>query len=363
MDQTIQILRESGTGCFPDWPKIVKELRSRIPLATPPTMTLSNRISVALCTYNGQRFLLEQLASIAQQTRLPDELVVCDDRSDDRTMVIVREFAASVSFPVRIFENERNLGYAANFEVAIRRCDGDLIALTDQDDIWYPTRLERSEQEFNAHPRAGLVFSDADIIDEQGRLTGKTIWQRFGFGGKRKREVLSGNFTVLAKHRFVTGATVMFRAGLRDRCLPLGAGWIHDEWIVLMAAVFSDLRAIDQPLVRYRFHDSQQVGFRNKFARRAKGKTFSEKHWERLAESANELEQLCDALSALQVDQERGGLPAYRRHLAFIRLRSDLPQRRLARLHRVLAHYPQYAVHASGVWSVLKDLVVDRRPG
>src|ERR1019366_197610 len=101
------------------------------------SLSRKNRISVALCTYNGERFLSQQLASIGKQTRLPDELVVCDDSSTDRTVAIVREFAASVSFPVRVFENQRNLGSAANFERAIRLCDGDLIALSDQDDIWY----------------------------------------------------------------------------------------------------------------------------------------------------------------------------------------------------------------------------------
>ncbi len=117
-----------------------------------------NRISVALCTYNGERFLPQQLASMAKQTRLPDELVVCDDRSTDRTMALVREFAASSPYPVRIFENEHNLGFAANFERAIRLCEGDLIALSDQDDIWYPIRLERSEQSSLHIPRQAWFF-------------------------------------------------------------------------------------------------------------------------------------------------------------------------------------------------------------
>src|SRR6202167_2057678 len=140
-----------------------------------------NRISVAMCTYNGERFLPQQLASMAKQTRLPDELVVCDDGSTDRTVAIVREFAASAPYPVRVFENERNLGFAANFERAIGLCEGDLIALSDQDDIWYPIRLERSEQEFAAHPEAGLVFSDGEIIDDQDQLVGMRLWPHFGF--------------------------------------------------------------------------------------------------------------------------------------------------------------------------------------
>jgi glycosyltransferase involved in cell wall biosynthesis len=133
------------------------------------------QISVALCTYNGERFLARQLASIQQQTRTPDELVVCDDCSTDSTIEILKDFAASAGFPVRIIRNEQNLGFVANFEQAIRLCQGDLIALCDQDDIWYPTRLERSQQEFAAHPEAGLVFSDADVMDDRDQLTGTRL--------------------------------------------------------------------------------------------------------------------------------------------------------------------------------------------
>jgi glycosyltransferase involved in cell wall biosynthesis len=320
----------------------------------------ANRISVALCTYNGERFLPEQLASIAKQTRLPDELIVCDDRSSDRTVALVREFAASVSYPVRIFENERNLGFAANFESAIRRCEGDLIALCDQDDIWYPIRLERSEREFDTHPTVGLVFSDADLIDEGGRLLGRTIWQKLGFIGKPRQDLLSGQFVVLAKHRFVTGATVMFRANLRDRCLPFGAGWIHDEWIAMIAAAFSDVLPMEEPLIRYRTHGSQQVGFANKLEQRVQGKTCAARHWQRVAEAARELQLLLAALSAMPLDQKGDVLIAYRRHLHFLEFRANLPLRRLPRLGPILARYGQYRVHASGFASVLKDVALER---
>lgn len=324
-------------------------------------MMSKSRISVAMCTYNGERFLREQLASIPEQTRVPDELIVCDDHSTDHTIAILRDFAASVSFPVKLFVNDRNLGFAANFEAAIRRCEGDLIALSDQDDIWYPTRLERSEQEFNSHSGAGLVFSDADLIDEHGQLLGETIWERLGFVGKPLRDLLSGQFVVLAKQRFVTGATVMFRSSLRDRCLPIGAGWVHDEWIVMTAAAFSQLRPIQQPLIRYRIHGSQQIGFANKLEQRVKADTRADKHWERVAESAKELQQLCDVLSAMDLDPENAVLRAYRRHLQFLRFRSSLPVRRLARLGSILRRCPQYQVHASGLASALKDLALARR--
>jgi glycosyltransferase involved in cell wall biosynthesis len=324
------------------------------------SLSRQNRISVALCTYNGERFLSQQLASIAKQSRLPDELVVCDDRSMDRTMEILRAFAASVSFPVKIVQNTANLGSTRNFEHAIRLCEGDLIALSDQDDIWYPNRLQRSEQEFLAHPQAGLVFSNADLIDEEDRPLGKTLWQRLGFVGKLNRDLLAGRLLVLAKHRFVTGATVMFRAELRDRFFPIAEGWIHDEWISLIAAAFSDLRPIDQPLIRYRIHSSQQVGFQNKLERRAQGQTRAERHWDRVAESVKELQQMCDVLSAMTLAQGPGALAAYQQHLQFLSFRSGLPARRLDRLFPILTRYLQYHLHASGLPSMLKDLVLER---
>src|ERR1700759_3492324 len=140
-----------------------------------------HRLSVALCTYNGGGFLYQQLKSIAEQSRLPDEVVACDDGSTDGTVALLREFAASVSFPVRIIENAQNLGVTANFAQAIGLCTGDLIALSDQDDIWYPNRLSRCEEEFNLDARVDLIFSDANLIDEQGRETAQTLWQRLGF--------------------------------------------------------------------------------------------------------------------------------------------------------------------------------------
>src|SRR5690349_17434303 len=119
------------------------------------------RISIALCTYNGGPFLAEQLASYVQQTRLPDELVVCDDCSSDNTMAILRDFAARAPFAVRLHQNAANLRSTRNFEQAIRLCTGDVIALSDQDDVWLPEKLERMERTLAADPEISLVFSDA----------------------------------------------------------------------------------------------------------------------------------------------------------------------------------------------------------
>src|SRR5580698_1985958 len=99
------------------------------------------KLSVALCTYNGERFLPEQLASIREQSRLPDELVICDDASADQSVAIATRFAERAPFPVRIEANSRNLGSTPNFARAIELCNGDAIVLSDQDDVWLPDKL------------------------------------------------------------------------------------------------------------------------------------------------------------------------------------------------------------------------------
>ena len=99
-------------------------------------------VSIALCTYNGEKFLDLQLESLRHQTVAPDELIVCDDASSDRSVEIVEAFARRVSFPVRLFRNARNLGYVKNFEQAISHCTQDLVFLCDQDDLWDARKIE-----------------------------------------------------------------------------------------------------------------------------------------------------------------------------------------------------------------------------
>src|SRR4051812_33755133 len=126
-------------------------------------------ISVALCTYNGAKYLPAQLASLVQQTHLPIELIVCDDSSTDATPQILKEFAAISPFSVRLQFNEANLGSTKNFEKAIGLCTGAVIATCDQDDVWLPQKLERIAAVFDKEPDVGLAFSDAILVDDELR--------------------------------------------------------------------------------------------------------------------------------------------------------------------------------------------------
>ncbi len=220
------------------------------------------KISVALCTFNGAKYLQGQLDSFAAQTRLPDELVVCDDASTDETKLILENFANSVSFPVRIVVNQHNLGSSKNFEQAIEKCSGDIIALSDQDDVWMPEKLRRFDDVFRAQPDTGLVFSNAILTDENLKPTGWELWD-MTFHRRDRRRFREGKvIDVLLEYNVVTGATMAFRSRFRDVIIPFPelTDFIHDGWISLVIAALSRLQFINEPLVRYRQHSNQQIG-------------------------------------------------------------------------------------------------------
>ena len=221
------------------------------------------KISVALCTYNGGRFLQEQLESIAAQERRPDELVICDDCSADETASIARRFAAECGFDVRLEVNKWNVGSTRNFGRAVSLCRGDVIALSDQDDCWLPHKLSRLEQVFSEDAEIGFVFSDAHRIDDEGRRLPHGLWESISFGRRMQRKVNGGRAVeVLVQRNVVTGASMAFRAAYRDMLLPIPAKWLHDGWFALLIAAVAPCRATAEPLIQYRQHDEQQIGAR-----------------------------------------------------------------------------------------------------
>lgn len=218
------------------------------------------RLSIALCTYNGLPYLHEQLASIANQTRPPDEVIVRDDGSTDDTLAVVDEFARSVPFRVDIKQNPVNLGATINFEQAILACSGDVICLCDQDDIWMPNKLAVIEAVFAHQPNVGLVFSDADVIDRDGKSLGFRLWQSVRFGPRQQQQMQVDPLAVLLRHPVVTGAASAFRSQFKAQVTPIDPSWIHDEWIALIIATLAHLLPISQALLQYRQHGRNQVG-------------------------------------------------------------------------------------------------------
>jgi len=219
------------------------------------------RISIALCTYNGARFLGAQLESIALQTRLPDELIVCDDCSTDGTLELVEKFAAKAPFRVSFSKNEVQLGVTKNFERAISKCTGDIIFLCDQDDYWLPEKLSRVALPLALDERIGLVFSNAMVTDSVLNQFGYTMWETVGLNTKRRLKLNSDKaLSVLIRRCVVTGATLAFRSNLREHIVPIPSACFHDAWIACVAAARSRIVVIDMPLIMYRQHDANVIG-------------------------------------------------------------------------------------------------------
>lgn len=202
------------------------------------------RLSIAMATYNGARFLQAQLDSFTAQTRRPDELVVCDDGSSDATMDILHAYAASAPFEVRVVRNEVNLGYKRNFEKALSLCTGDIVFLSDQDDVWLPAKLERVEAEFRADPLIMEISNDMIITDaslNHGNVTQLGNVRASGAGDKR----------------FAFGCAMALRKEMLALLFPFPVeDFSHDGWIADACGSIGVRRILDEPLQLYRRHDS-----------------------------------------------------------------------------------------------------------
>src|ERR1041384_7767563 len=220
------------------------------------------KISVAMCTYNGADFLPAQLESILVQSRKPDQIVICDDGSTDETRALLQKFEKQSPDVILLRFNKTNLGSIKNFEQAIRMCSGEIIALSDQDDVWRPDKLQLIEQAFTKSS-TGLVFSDADIVDENLKPLNRRMWNEVGFDAHKRKLLRNARaLEVLATGWTVTGATMAFRSQFMKICLPVpdGIAMIHDGWIALAIAAVADVVAIDEPLIQYPPHERQQIG-------------------------------------------------------------------------------------------------------
>lgn len=316
-------------------------------------------ISIAMCTYNGERFLAEQLGSFLQQTRLPDELVVCDDASQDGTGTILKNFADQAPFMVRLFKNEENLGFAKNFEKAVSLCQGDLIAFSDQDDVWLPEKLACFEEAFQENPDVGCAFSDAAIVDENLQPMGFSLWEQAGF--KFLPKYAPKEFTrIFSRRTAILGAVLTFRSTLRDTILPLPQYWVHDEWIPFAASILMGVVFINHKLVIYRQHSSQCCGYRTatiltrmNIAVKLPRDNFKQKAimW-RVARDRLLSDKRFDIDNTIKADLER--------KIQYFSFRADLPYSRLRRIPLVVREIisGRYHRYSSGLKSALKDLLI-----
>lgn len=235
-------------------------------------------ISVAMCTYNGARFLREQLDSILQQDQLPDELVICDDASSDETIDILGDYVKLAPFPIKIHRNPTRLGYAQNYAHCIGLCSGDLIILSDQDDIWFPDRIRNTYAAFAADGTITFTFSDAVLMNESGGDLKRTFYQDMRIKREDRRRFGEGTSVLpnVLVYGGILGCTMTFRSKFLSVILPIPETWTHDWWISLVLCSIGPTHRIS-PVVRYRRHGAQTVGFENPSLKRRMEQTRARK--------------------------------------------------------------------------------------
>jgi glycosyltransferase involved in cell wall biosynthesis len=210
-------------------------------------------VSIAMATFNGEKYLRCQLDSILSQTYKNIEIVICDDCSTDNTIEILEEYR--VKHGIIYYVNDKNLGYIRNFERVLGFCSGDYIALSDQDDIWLNNKIEFLVDNIGD---ANLIFSDSSLIDEHGRLFAKSFLEY----QKISVPALSDQLNKLLFSNFVTGCTTLFKKEVVTKAVPFIDSIPHDWWIALHASVTGDIVVTKSPLILYRQHPNNTIGAR-----------------------------------------------------------------------------------------------------
>jgi len=202
-------------------------------------------ISIALCTFNGEKHLAKQLDSLVKQTYRPIEIIAVDDASSDSTLSILNQYAEKHNF-LKVIQNEENLGFVKNFEKAILHCTGSHIAMSDQDDIWMETKIETL---YNQMEDYLMVYHNSVFIDDHGNIIGeKKLDEHFGnYDGCSNIPFLIANC--------IPGHTIMFRKELVPHILPFHKDFYHDWWIAFVAVTVGKIKAIPDVLVKYRQHE------------------------------------------------------------------------------------------------------------
>lgn len=207
---------------------------------------LRPRVSVCLAAYNGEKWLRPQLASILHQLDDADEVVIVDDASCDSTPYIAEELHDP---RIRLLRNARNIGVDRSFERAISEARGEIIFLSDQDDLWHENKVAIVLGAFAEAPDVTLVLTDAEIIDEMGNKREYTYFEARG-------RFIPGIVANILKSKFL-GCAMAFRANLREHFLPFPSALPgHDMWIGIVNEWYGRTRFIRQPMIAYRRHGS-----------------------------------------------------------------------------------------------------------
>ncbi len=225
------------------------------------------KLSIAMTTYNGSRYIFEQLDSFAKQSIKPDEIIICDDCSKDNTLEIIEKFKVKSGLNIIIIKNPHNLGVIKNFEKAIANTTGDIIFLSDQDDYWFPSKLKDYSDAFVSHQDVDLIFSDVQIADKDLKpLSGSFFTEeQKAMPTKFVDNNLTNIMSFISMKLAASGATIAFKRRLLPIILPIPEikQLLHDGWIGRIASSTSNCLLLPQPYSKYRQHENNVDGYKS----------------------------------------------------------------------------------------------------
>ena len=216
-------------------------------------------VDILLATYNGEKYLAEQLDSILSQTHTQWRLLIRDDDSSDSTLDIIQEYIGRYpSQIILIQDNEKNLGAYQNFARLLQEASSDYVMFCDQDDVWLETKIEETLKAMIDNERTDtplLVHTDLVVVDEKLQTLHPSFVKKMRINVKRDR------FNQLLMRNIATGCTMMINRPLLDLILPLPEkGVIHDWWIVLVASIYGHIIYLDRATILYRQHGNNTIG-------------------------------------------------------------------------------------------------------
>lgn len=215
-------------------------------------------IDILLATYNGEKYLKQQLDSILNQTYSKFRLLISDDCSTDSTKQILEEYKQKDS-RISVFYQEKNLGYIKNFEFLLKKVENPVYALSDQDDVWDKEKLEKYIEKMQ-QDNSDMVFGDLEIVDENLNVINKSF---NNYMKLTKKITKAKGYKKMYLHNCVTGCTIVAKNKFMDKILPLPnetKHLLHDHWISLIIAIYGKVSYIDAPYIKYRQHGENQIG-------------------------------------------------------------------------------------------------------
>ncbi len=206
-------------------------------------------ISIVLSSYNGEKYISKQLTSLVNQTYKNIEIIVVDDCSSDTTLAIVKEFALKHEF-ITLYEGNKNLGYVKNFERGVRLAKGEYIAFCDQDDYWVPNKLELLIKAIGSYD---VAYCDSQLVNNQLESMGKNMSTGHNF-------ITSNNPLNFIIKNCVSGHAMIFKKDLLNEDFKFPKLIPHDWWVTFLASCSNGVIFVDEVLVKYRIHDTNQIG-------------------------------------------------------------------------------------------------------